>query len=358
MKLADRFDFWILGPVMYLMAAGLLMSYSINHILFFKQSVWVALGILVILACSFINLRALLSYRWIILVFYGAMCLLLLATYFLATPIAGTRSWIVIGPAQIQASEFMKAALILLFARFFASRHVAIASYQIIFTSFLYTIIPLALILIQPDLGTALIICGLWFGYLLVSELPIRHTLSFIGLALVILALGWNFALAGYQKDRILALFDESRDPLGVNYSVIQSKIAIGSAGFFGKGFEQGTQVQLGFLPVAATDFVFSGLVEEWGILGGLSILLAFFILIYRLAFIGDKQNNNFYKFLCLGTIIVILLHMIVNLGSALGLLPVVGVSLPFVSYGGSNLLTLSLLIGIIINIAGRKAGF
>ncbi len=292
------------------------------------------------------------------MVFYGVICLLLLVTYFFAPSIAGTRSWIVIGTAQIQASEFMKAALVLLLSRFFASRHVAIASYRIIFISFLYTIIPLGLILIQPDLGTALIIFGLWFGYLLVSELPIKQTLSFIGLALVILALGWNFALAGYQKDRIMALFNESRDPLGVNYSVIQSKIAIGSAGFFGKGFEQGTQVQLGFLPAAATDFVFPGLVEEWGMLGGLSILLAFFILIYRLALVGDRQNNNFYKFLCLGTIIVILLHMTVNLGSALGLLPVVGVSLPFVSYGGSNLLTLSLLIGIIINIAGRKAGF
>ena len=358
MKLADRFDFWILGPVLYLMAVGLLMSYSISHALFFKQSVWVFLGILIILACSFINLRALLSYRWIILVFYGVVCLLLLATYFFAPSIAGTKSWIVIGPVQIQASEFMKAALILLLSRFFASRHVAIASYWIIFTSFLYTIIPLGLILIQPDLGTALIILGLWFGYLLVSELPIRHIFSFMVLALFILALAWNFALAGYQKDRILALFDESRDPLGVNYSVIQSKIAIGSAGFFGKGFEQGTQVQLGFLPAAATDFVFPGLVEEWGIIGGWSILLAFFILIYRLALVGDKQNNNFYKFLCLGTIIVILLHITVNLGSAIGLLPVVGVSLPFVSYGGSNLLTLSLLIGIITNIAGRKAGF
>ncbi len=334
------------------------MSYSINHELFFKQSAWVVLGILIILACSFINLRALLSYRWIILVFYGMACLLLFATYFFATPIAGTKSWIIIGPIQVQTSEFMKAALILLFSRFFALRHVAIANYQTIFISFIYTLIPLGLILIQPDLGTALIICGLWFGYLLVSELPIRHTLSFVALALVIFALGWNFALAGYQKDRISALFDESRDPLGVNYSVIQSKIAIGSAGLFGKGFGQGTQVQLGFLPAASTDFVFSGLVEEWGILGGLSILMAFFILIYRLIMVGDKQNNNFYKFLCLGTIILILLHITVNLGSALGLLPVVGVSLPFVSYGGSNLLTLSLLIGIIINIAGRKAGF
>ena len=358
MKLADRFDFWILGPVLYLMFVGLLMSYSISHVLFFRQSAWVALGILIIFACSFVNLRALLSYRWVILTFYGVMCLLLLATHFFATTIAGTKSWIVIGPAQIQTSEFMKAALVLLFSRFFASRHVAIASFRTISISFLYTIVPLGLILIQPDLGTALIICGLWFGYLLVSELPLRHTFGFIALALVIFVLGWNFALAGYQKDRISAIFNESYDPLGVNYNVIQSKIAIGSGGFFGKGFQQGTQVQLGFLPAASTDFVFSGFVEEWGILGGLSILLAFFILIYRLAIVGGKQNNNFYKFLCLGTIILVLLHLAVNLGSALGLLPVIGIPLPFVSYGGSNLLTLSLLIGIIVNIAGRKAGF
>ena len=343
---------------MYLMASGLLTSYSISHTLFFRQLSWVALGILIISACSFINLRALLSYRW---GYFG----------FLRRDMSST-PWLpifllLVSPArEVDRYRHSSDPGFRVYesrsstppSRFFASRHVAIASYRIIFISFLYTIIPLGLILIQPDLGTALIIFGLWFGYLLVSELPIKQTLSFIGLALVILALGWNFALAGYQKDRIMALFNESRDPLGVNYSVIQSKIAIGSAGFFGKGFEQGTQVQLGFLPAAATDFVFPGLVEEWGMLGGLSILLAFFILIYRLALVGDRQNNNFYKFLCLGTIIVILLHMTVNLGSALGLLPVVGVSLPFVSYGGSNLLTLSLLIGIIINIAGRKAGF
>lgn len=358
MRLSDKFDFWLLGPVVYLMAAGLLIIYSIDPALFTKQLVWVALGLGVIFGFSYLNLRALLSYRWVVLVIYLFIILLLLVTYFLAIPIAGTRSWLTFGEFQIQPSEFMKVALVILFSRFFASRHVSIADLRIIATSFVYALIPLILILIQPDLGTALVVFGIWFGYLLVSEMPLRQTLGFLGLFLIIIALAWNFGLADYQKERILTLFDPGRDPLGVSYSVIQSKIAIGSAGFFGKGFGQGTQVQLGFLPASATDFVFAAFTEEWGILGGLTIILALFILIVRIAFIGGNQGNNFYKFLCLGMIIVILLHMAVNLGSALGLLPVVGVSLPFVSYGGSNLLTLSFLVGIILNITSKRAGF
>lgn len=358
MKLSDRLDLWLLGPMVYLMAAGLLIIYSIDQGLFIKQLIWVALGLVLILGFYYLNLRAFLSYQWVILAIYVLIVLLLLVTYFIATPISGTRSWIILGSAQIQSSEFMKVALIILLSRFFASRHISIANIKTITISFIYALLPLILILIQPDLGTALIIFGIWFGYLLVSELPLRQILGFVGLFLIILALAWNFGLAHYQKERILGLFDETRDPLGVNYSVIQSKIAIGSAGLFGKGFRQGTQIQLGFLPVAHTDFVFSAFTEEWGILGGMTIILALFALIVRITFIGEGQNNNFYKFIALGTVIVILLHIIMNLGSALGLFPVVGVSLPFVSYGGSNLLTLSILIGIIHNIAGKRAGF
>ncbi len=358
MKLSGKLDLWLLGPVLYLMFAGLLIMYSIDQGLFVKQLIWALLGFAIIFGFFYLNLRALFSYRWIILSIYLGLTLLLLATYFVATPIAGTRSWIVLGDFQIQPSEFMKVALVILLSRFFASRHIAIADFKIIATSFIYVLVPLVLILIQPDLGTALVIFGIWFGYLLVSEMPWRKTLGFVGLFLVVVALAWNFGLADYQKDRVLALFNPSKDPLGVNYSVIQSKIAIGSAGIFGKGFGQGTQVQLGFLPAPSTDFVFSAFTEEWGIIGGFTIIGALLILVSRIVFIGKNQSNNFYKFLCLGTIIVIMLHTTVNLGSALGLLPVVGVSLPFVSYGGSNLLTLSLLIGIINHITGKRAGF
>ncbi len=358
MRLSDRLDLWLVGPVVYLMIAGFLTIYSVSPSLFAKQLIWVSLGLILIFGLRYLNLRALLSYQWVVLAIYALVILLLLITYFVARPIAGTRGWIVLGPVQIQPSEFMKAALVILLSRFFASRHISIANLRVIATSFVYVLVPSILVLIQPDLGTALIIFGIWFGYLLVSELPVKQTLGFIGLSLVVFALAWNFGLANYQRDRISALFDETKDPLGINYNVIQSKIAIGSAGFFGKGFGQGTQVQLGFLPAAPTDFVFAAFTEEWGILGGATIVLALLFLIFRIALIGEKQNNNFYKLLSLGTIIVILLHLVINLGSVLGLLPVVGVSLPFMSYGGSSLLTLSFLVGIIHNIVGKRAGF
>lgn len=249
----------------------------------------------------------------------------------------------------------MKLALIVLLSSFFARRHVAIAEPRTIAISFVYLLIPILLVLLQPDLGTALVLFGIWFGYLLVSELPLRH----IAVAILIFALlgilAWNFGLASYQKERITGLFSPETDPLGVNYSVLQSKIAIGSGGVFGKGFGQGTQVQLGFLPAAHTDFIFSAFVEEWGLIGGFLIIAAFLYLIYRILQLGLRSHNNFARFISLGTAIMLFIHFSVNLGSALGLLPVIGISLPLVSYGGSNLLTVAALIGIIAGVHERR---
>ncbi|MBI1838780.1 MAG: FtsW/RodA/SpoVE family cell cycle protein [Candidatus Colwellbacteria bacterium] len=358
MKFVNEFDLWLVGPVLYLIMVGLLVFVSVDGTLFVKQAIWSSAALLLIFGLPFLNLKAILSYRWIILGFYAVGISLLIFTYFFARPIAGTRGWIFLGPFQIQPSEFMKTALVLLFAKFFAAHHVSIANLRTIAVSFAYVLLPAVLVLLQPDLGTALVIFGIWFGYLLVSELPLKHILFSLAAFIIIGFLAWNFGLASYQKERILALFNPASDPLGVNYNVIQSKITIGSAGFFGKGFGQGTQVQLGFLPAATTDFVFSAFTEEWGIIGGFTIIAAILVLIRRILSLGMISANNFCRFICLGTVIVILLHFAINLGSVLGILPVVGVSLPFVSYGGSNLLTMAALIGIIQSIAGKRAGF
>lgn len=351
-------DWFLNGPVFFLMAMGLLSLASIDPVLFWRQVVWAVFAVILILGFPLLNLRAIFSYRWVILGIYFAAVLLLVITYFFAPMIAGTKSWLAIGSFRLQPSEFMKAALIILFSAFFANRHVAIARLGTITVSFVYFLIPAVLILIQPDLGTALVIFGIWFGYLLVSEIPLRYLVTFFMFFILIAALSWNFGLEGYQKERITALFNPSYDPLGVNYNVIQSKIAIGSAGFFGKGFMQGTQLQSGFLPAASTDFIFASFVEEWGILGGIIIIIVFLLLIYRILIIGLKSDSNFYRFISLGTVIMLLIHFTINLGSNLGLLPVIGVSLPLVSYGGSNLLTVAALVGILQNIAEKRAGF
>ncbi|HEY4498070.1 MAG TPA: FtsW/RodA/SpoVE family cell cycle protein [Candidatus Paceibacterota bacterium] len=358
MKILARLDSTLVVTVLFLEAVSLITLASGDQSLFVRQLVWVLVGLIFFFGLAITNLRAIFNYRWLILGIYFFVLILLAVTYFVAPFIHGARSWLVLGPIQLQPAEFMKAAFIILFSSFFAVRHVAIARVKIIVASFIYFIIPALLVLIQPDLGTTLVLFGIWFGYLLVSGLPLRYLLIAITIALLLGVWGWHSLLADYQKDRVTGLFKPSEDPLGVNYSVFQSKIAIGSAGFFGKGFGQGTQVQLGFLPAAGTDFIFAAFVEEWGILGGIILLSAFLLLIYRVLQLGLKSSNNFGRFLSLGIVIFLLLHFVINLGSVLGLLPVIGIGLPLVSYGGSSLLTSLVLLGILQGVVLRKGGF
>jgi rod shape determining protein RodA len=351
-----KIDVWLLGSVLFLLVAGLVTLASIDHTLFVRQLIWVAIALAIMFALPYVNLRAIFSYRWVILSIYlGALSLLVL-TYFVAPGIKGHRSWIVLGPILLQPSEFMKAALIILLSSFFALRHVSIARWKTIAISFLYFLVPFIFVLLQRDLGTSLVLFAIWFGYLLVSEIPWRYLIAFLLIFIVIGIGAWHFGLASYQKERIIGLFNPSYEQLGINYNVIQSKIAIGSGGFFGQGFGQATQVQLGFLPAATTDFIFSSFTEEWGIFGALLLIAVFMIMIYRILRIGMITDNNFSRFICLGTAIFIVAHLVINLGSNMGFLPVIGIGLPLISYGGSNLLTVSVLIGIIQNIAKRAA--
>lgn len=352
-----KFDWGLIGAVAVLIASGLLVLAASNQELFIRQLIWLTGAAALILGLPLLNLRAIFSYRWIIFGIYFFVLLLLVVTFFVAPTIHGTKSWIVIGPFQIQASEFMKAALIIFLSSFFATRHVAIARIGVIARSFIYFLIPTVIVLIQPDLGTSLVLLGIWLGYLLISGLPAKYIVTGLLIAVVLGAFAWGFLLADYQKARIGALFTPDADTLGINYSVAQSKIAIGSSGFFGKGFGRGTQVQLGFLPAAQTDFVFAAFVEEWGFLGGTVLISAFVFLVYRLIRIGLRSTNNFLRFIVLGTVTMIFIHFVVNLGSTLGLLPVIGIGLPFVSYGGSNLLTTAALIGIIQSVSEKRAG-
>lgn len=347
---------WILNiAVLFLAFCGLLSLYSGKPEFFRQQIIWYTVGAAVFLAVASIDWRPLINYPKLINGIYIFSVFLLTLTYFLAPRIRGARSWIVMGSFQFQASEFAKLALILVFSFFWSKAHVRIAHFKNLAVSFLYFVIPAGLILLQPDMGSALILFGIWFGYLLVSGIKWRH----LAIATAVFAVGgiilWSNFLAGYQKERVLGLFYPERDPLGANYNVIQSKIAIGSAGLFGKGFRQGAQAQLGFLPESQTDFIFSAFTEEWGLIGGFLAIVAFLVIMSRIIKAGLGSENNFFRLVCLGAIIMFMLHFFINVGSALGILPVIGVSFPFLSYGGSNLLTSLILIGIIQSIIIRS---
>lgn len=350
-----RHDWFLNLAILALAIASLLIIYSISMNLFWQQALWFLIAAVLILAFSLIDWRSLINYRWFIWGFYISAVLLLIATYLFGPAIRGSRSWLVFGPIQFQTSELAKLALIIIFASFLTKRHIAIARLSTVLKTFVYFLLPVALILIQPDLGTVIILFGLWTGFLLVSGLPWRRIA--VGLAVLLLAatLGWNYFLQDYQRERVIGLFNSEYDPLGVNYGVIQSKIAIGSAGFFGKGFGQGTQVQLGFLPEAATDSVLAAFIEEWGLLGGLMVVSAFLFLLFRIIRVGWLAEDNFSRFVCLGAVVMFLIQFVLNTGSTLGLLPVVGVTFPFFSYGGSSLLINGMLIGMIQSIAVRS---
>ncbi len=252
---------------------------------------------------------------------------------------------------QLEPAELMKLALIFLLAGFFSRRYLAAWQDKNIFVSFFYANLPGVLIAIHPDLGSPGAVMGIWAGFLLMSGVNYKKLLIGLVCVLTIFVLLWSFFLKPYQKNRLSAFLFPTADPLGINYNVIQSKIAIGSAGFFGKGFKMGTQTQFGFLPEVQSDFLFAAFVEEWGLFGGLVVLLTFFMIILRIIRAGLKARGNEFKFISLGAGLIFIIHFFINMGSNLGLLPVAGITFPFLSYGGSSLLTSAVLVCIIQNI-------
>ena len=341
-------DWMLYGSIFFLLSFSLLMLASLDMELFFRQLAWAAGALLLFFLASRADWRWLSVQRWFSYGLYAFSLALLLVSQFQRGTIRGTKSWIVVGGFQFEPVELMKLALILVLAGFFSKRYLAAWQGKNIAFSFLLAGVPGLLVAAHPDLGSAAVIFAIWIGFLLLSGIHLRRFLLGLALAALGAVLLWSFVLKPYQKDRITAFVFPERDPLGINYNVIQSKVAIGSAELFGKGFRGGTQSQLGFLPEAETDFIFAALVEEWGLFGGTLVILAYFLIIWRLTAIGARVGDNYWKFVTLGASIVFLAHSLINIGSNLGLVPVTGITLPFLSYGGSSILTASLLVGII----------
>ena len=272
----------------------------------------------------------------------------MLAAYFGGHIIRNTRSWLVLGPITLQPVEFMKVALILVFASYFSRRHLGVARWRYILASFAVFVIPAAIAVKYPDMGSAVIFGAIWFGFLLLSGLPWRR----IAVALVVFALAagfvWTFVLKDYHRARIVGFFSPQTNALGINYSLAQSKIAIGSAGWFGAGYGQGTQAQLGFLSEPTEDFIFAAFIEEWGIVGALILIGAFVAFIFSILATGMRAEDNFERFVCLGVAMMFGVQFLLNAGSATGLTPVVGVTFPFMSYGGSSMLANAFLVAIV----------
>lgn len=353
--IVKKIDWQLSVAVGLLIAVGMLSLLSSSPVLFWRQMAWVALGVTLAILLILVDVRSFLGRGAFVHGLYVLLLVLLGITYLFAPSIKGNRAWIFVGPFQLQPSEFAKIVIIAVTAYFFSKRHIGIASWKTLILSLVYVGIPAFMIAIQPEMGSALILGVVWLGLVIFSGLPLRHFIVFLLIGAVAAAGLWIFVLKGYQKDRIATLFNPSRDPLGSSYNVIQSKIAIGSGGFFGKGFRQGTQVQLGFLPEAHNDFIVSAIAEEGGTISIVVLFGGFLWMIWRILIVGQRLEGNVGKFFCLGAAILFLTQFVFNVGSAVGLFPVVGVTFPFVSYGGSSIVADLALIGIVQSLYAKK---
>ena len=283
--------------------------------------------------------------------FFYAVCVsLLFITLFFGLMASGSRRWLDLYFLNLQPSEIMKIAIIVCFARYYHRIQTAeIQNYKFILVPLILLLIPCYLVLQQPDLGTSILIAGTGVIIIWLAGLNIKYFVYSALLLIVSLPFAVSL-LKPYQKSRILTFFNPDRDPLGAGYQIIQSKIAIGSGGFFGKGFLKGTQSYLEFLPEKHTDFIFTLFSEEFGFIGSIILLLLYILLIYRIISIGFYAKSFFSKLFCFGFASAIFLYIFVNISMVLGLLPIVGAPLPIMSYGGSSMLSIMLGLSIVMS--------
>ncbi|MBC2736305.1 MAG: rod shape-determining protein RodA [Desulfobacteraceae bacterium] len=355
------FDWGLLALTGMLAAIGLMTLYSAvmagvptpQEALFTKQLVWYGIGLVAMLVCLLFSYKLMERYAWLI---YSGSIVLLLWVMFFGKYIGGSRRWIVLGPVSLQPSELAKIAVIIVLARYYAKyvsgRGFTFKSLQV---PVIMTLVPFLLIVRQPDLGTAGLIGLIAASMTLFVKIEKRTLWFILGSGLAMALPMWFFFLKEYQRQRILTFINPDRDPLGAGYHIIQSKIAIGSGFLTGKGFLEGTQNALSFLPEQHTDFIFSVLAEEWGFMGAVILIFIFLIFIFWALNIAYSCRDPFGTILAVGITAMIAWQAVINMGMVMGLMPVVGVPLPFISYGGSSLLTTMICVGILLNISMRR---
>jgi len=345
------FDWVLMGAATAIFIAGLLLlfsaTYSKNIDFIIRQVAWFLIGALFFIGIININYRKIISLGY---VFYFLALILLLVVFFFGSKKMGAQRWLELGYFNLQPSEFAKLFITIALIEYLTENKVEKGAISII-TAFFIMIVPFTLILCQPDLGTALMLLPVFFTLLYIWGAKLKHLLFIIGSALAISPLGW-FLLKDYQKDRLMVFMNPNIDPLGAGYTIIQSRIAIGSGGISGKGWISGTQNQLNFLTERHTDFIFSVAGEEWGFIGGIVLLTLYYILIRRAFEIAKKTDDPCGVLAACGMAVIIGIQVIVNISMTMGFMPVVGLPLPLVSYGGSSLLVTMIALGILESIA------
>jgi rod shape determining protein RodA len=343
----DWLLFVFLLPVL---GAGLvtMKSFTEETPYFSHQIIWISISFLVFFILSYLDFRFLKRTEVLVTIF-SVFSLLLLFLFIGGHISNGAKSWFSFGFFSFQPSDMMKLVVILMLAKYFSRRHIEIDNFKHIFISGIYAAIPFLLILLQPDFGGAVIIFFIWLGMILVSGISRKHLLFVLGIGAIIFVIMWAFFLKPYQKARIHNFVQPLSNVHGSGYNVYQSTIAVGSGQTLGKGVGFGTQSRLKFLPEYQNDFIFAAFSEEWGFVGSIILLLLLGLIIWRILHIALLGTTNFEILFGVGLAIYFMSHFIINIGMNIGIMPVTGITLPFMSYGGSHILTEFIGLGILM---------
>ncbi len=356
--LGIRKSFWALDWVMVvsllpILGAGLVTMNSFvgASALFDKQVAWISIGFILFFLLSFFDFRFLRRTPVLVWLFLLSIVTLVILLAFVRTT-KGAQSWFNFGAFSLEPADPVKLVLIAILAKYFSRRHIEIAHIRHILVSGFYALVFFFLVLLQPDFGSAVIIFLVWFGMVLVSGISKKHLALVFCVGALAFAGLWFYAFKDYQKQRIVNFIHPLADIRGTGYNAYQSTIAVGSGEIFGKGVGFGTQSRLKFLPEYETDFIFASFAEEWGFVGVLLLLFFYAILIWRILLHAMRGSTNFEMLFGLGISILFMSHLLVNIGMNIGLLPVTGITLPFMSYGGTHLLTEFVGLGILMGMS------
>lgn len=327
-----------------------------------RQLLWVGLGVLLFLIVANVNYRRFWDWTYFL---YLASLFFLLLVFILGAVRLGAQRWLRFGWFNFQPSELAKIVMAIFLARYFSLKdetNVTLLAerfglFRALVLPLLFIAIPMGLIIEQPDLGTGLLILLMFIPMLFLANIKLKYLFFLFISAVISVPFLWNF-LRGYQKDRLMVFLNPNIDPLGAGYTVIQSKIAIGSGGFLGRGWLSGTQSQLRFLPEAHTDFIFASFSEEWGLLGGIVLMFLYYLLIRKGFMIAQRTRDQFGRLLAYGISILLAIQVIINIAMNMGLAPIVGIPLPLMSYGGSSMFITFIALGILANIDKSRAVF
>jgi rod shape determining protein RodA len=359
------FDLQLLTYAVLLLAIGLVMAYT-NSVeggavpleagtTFTRGLMWAAIAAVVFVLATAFDYRWLKTLAWPI---YGLQLGLLVLTLLIGDGVGGSARWIEIGPLTFQFSELAKILMIVVLAHYLSSRSRSLDSLGSILGACLLVGPPLALVMLQPDLGTSLVFGGILAGMLWMSGASLRWLAVLSAAAVAMVPLAWTYLLRDYQKERLFSFLDTNPDLQGAGFQLNQAQIAVGSGGWVGKGLTNGTQTQGGFLPVQSTDFVFATLAEELGFVGGIVLFVLFVLLLWRVLVAGWRSKDSFGTLFAAGLASMILFQLFVNVGMVLGIMPITGIPLPFVTHGGASLVSMAAGLGILqsINIRQTRA--